>query len=181
MRIIILSVQCLLLTTGVLAQNNNTTRTTGKNLIANSDFSNGNNQFSSQYRYTIINNTEGEYTVSSRPLNWNELLADCRDHTSGNGNMLLINGAVSANRVIWQQTITVQPNTDYILSAWLQNANVNKQSSNPPKLQFVVNGAKMGYGVQVSYNSFVWEQMQNVWNSGAATQVTIAIINKNTG
>lgn len=174
--IIIFSAQCLLLATGALAQNN---RGTDKNLIVNGDFSNGNRQFTSQYEYTVYNYGEGEYTVTARPLNWNKLLADCRDHTSGNGNMLLVNGAITTNRVIWQQTINVQPNTEYALSAWLQNANVHKKGSNPPKLQFVINGVKMN-GVQAGYNSFEWAQMETGWNSGHANKVTIGIINQNT-
>lgn len=173
---IIILIHCQLLPTHLCAQNN---QTAGKNLVVNGDFNNGNRHFISEYYYTSSNDSEGEYTVTNRPLNWNELLADCRDHTSGNGNMLLVNGAVSANRIIWQQTIDVQPNTEYILAAWLQNANVHKKESNPPKLQFVINGVKMN-GVQVGYNSFTWEQMTHVWQSGTGTKVTIAIINQNT-
>jgi hypothetical protein len=174
---IIISVQCLLFTTGVLAQNKQ--QVTGKNLVVNGDFSDGDKQFISQYRYTRYNYNEGEYTVSSRPLLWNELLADCRDHTNGNGNMLLVNGAVVANRIIWQQTINVQPNTNYIMAVWLQNANVHKKESNPPKLKFVINGNNMN-SVQASYNSFEWKQMSTTWNSGATNKVTIAIVNQNT-
>ncbi|MCS3799394.1 hypothetical protein [Niastella sp. OAS944] len=166
-----------MLTTGVWAQHK---KGASQNLVVNGDFSKGNSQFTSQYDYTIFNYGEGEYTVTGQPLTWNKLLADCRDRTSGNGNMLLVNGATAANRVIWQQTIDIQPNTAYDLAAWLQNANVHKKGSNPPKLQFVINGIKMGNGVQVGYNSFEWAQMESVWNSGKANKATIGIINLNT-
>ncbi len=44
------------------------------------------------------------------------------DHTSGSGNMLLVNASVSATSAyFWQQTVTVAANTSYVFSYWLIN------------------------------------------------------------
>ena len=68
----------------------------------------------------------------------------------------------------WIQTVTVQPNTDYILSGWIKTENVTEGA-----------GANLGL-----YNT--WTHTEGVWdsedwtyrtlpfNSGAATEVTVA-------
>lgn len=150
------------------------------NLVRNGDFSNGNVDFTSQYAYTTSNGGENEYTVTATPKNWNSLLGACTDHTSGNGNMLLINGATQSNVKVWTQTISVTPNTNYAFSAWLQNANVNGAGSNPPRLQFSINGYNIGNVMQGRQQMCVWDQFYSVWNSGNNTTATISIVNQNT-
>lgn len=150
------------------------------NLVRNGDFSNGDVDFTSQYAYTTLNGGESEYTVTATPKNWNTLLGACTDHTTGNGNMLLINGATAADVKVWTQTITVTPNTNYAFSAWLQNANVNGTGSNPPRLQFSINGYNLGNIMQGRQQMCVWDQFYSVWNSGNNTTATISIVNQNT-
>jgi len=43
------------------------------------------------------------------------------DHTSGSGNMLLVNASTSAGAYFWQQTVSVSANTSYVFSYWLIN------------------------------------------------------------
>jgi len=150
------------------------------NLVRNGDFSNGNVDFTSQYAYTTFNGGASEYTVTATPASWNPLLGACTDHTTGNGNMLLINGATAANVKVWTQTIAVTPNTNYAFSAWLQNANVNGAGSNPPQLQFSINGYNLGNIMQGRQQMCVWDQFYSVWNSGNSTTATISIVNQNT-
>ncbi|AEV99351.1 PKD domain containing protein [Niastella koreensis GR20-10] len=152
----------------------------GTNLVVNSDFNLGNTGFGSGYAYTTRNINEGEYYVGPRPQAWNLLLGTCTDHTTGTGNMLLVNGASQPNVAVWTQTINITPNTNYAFSAWLQNINVNNAASNPPNLQFSINGIPIGNNLQGRNAMCVWDQFYTTWNSGNNTTANISIVNKNT-
>jgi len=146
------------------------------NNIVNGDFSGGNTGFSSSYTYTTPNTTEGQYYVGTNAQNWNGGMASCGDHTTGNGNMLLVNGATSANVTIYCQTVNVLPNTDYAFSTWLMTLSVG----NPAQLQFSINGNLIGSVFTANNNTCIWQQFYSVWNSGANTTANICIVNQNT-
>jgi gliding motility-associated-like protein len=150
----------------------------GSNLITNGNFSNGNTAIGSSYTYSTHNVTEGEYTVGTNPKAWNNAMAGCQDHTGGTGNMLIVNGATQANVTVWSQTISIQPNTNYAFSAWLQN--VNGGGINPPRLQFSINGLPIGNIFQSGPTPCNWSQFYSVWNSGNNTKAVIAVVNQNT-
>lgn len=152
-----------------------TSYTTGPNLIVNGDFSAGNTGFSSSYNYAFPNTTEGEYFVGTNPSAWNGGLSACTDHTSGAGNMLLVNGSPIANVSIWCQTIPVSPNTDYLFSTWVTPA----YPVNSPILQFSINGVSIGSLFSPSGGVCTWEEFFATWNSGAATTANICIVNQN--
>jgi gliding motility-associated-like protein len=151
-------------------------QTTGNNLIANGDFSQGNTGFTSAYNYATPNVTEGQYYVGSSPRSWNPSLSNCTDHTSGNGNMLLVNGSPTLDVNVWKQTITVTPNTNYAFSTWIQAL----WPPNPAQLSFSINGSDIGNTITASLPTCTWSQFYIVWNSGNNTSATISIVNKNT-
>lgn len=146
------------------------------NLVVNGDFSQGNTGFTSSYNYAAVNVTEGQYYVGTNPNAWNPNTVACKDHTTGTGNMLLVNGAPVADVNVWQQTITVKPNTNYAFSAWLQAI----FSVNPAQLQFSINGKSIGNLFSAVLPTCNWQQFYTTWNSGNTTSATISIINKNT-
>jgi gliding motility-associated-like protein len=147
------------------------------NLMINGDFSAGNTGFSSSYVYTPPPNTnEGQYWVSTNASVWNGGMASCGDHTTGSGNMLLVNGATTANVTMYCQTINVQPNTDYAFSTWLMTLS----AGNPAQLQFSINGSPIGSVFTASNSTCIWQQFYTIWNSGANTTATICILNQNT-
>ncbi len=146
------------------------------NLIANGDFSSGNTGFSSGYVYASPNTAEGQYFVGTNAQSWNGGMAPCGDHTTGSGNMMLVNGATTANVSIYCQTVNVQPNTDYAFSTWLQTVT----AGNPAQLQFSINGSLLGSVFTANNNTCIWQQFYTVWNSGANTTATICIVNQNT-
>jgi gliding motility-associated-like protein len=152
-----------------------TSYTVGPNLIVNGNFSAGNTGFSSSYNYSFPNTTEGEYYVGTNPSAWNGGLSACTDHTSGAGNMLLVNGSPIANVSIWCQTIPVSPNTDYLFSTWVTPA----YPVNPPILQFSINGGNIGSLFSPSGGVCTWEEFFATWNSGVATSANICIVNQN--
>ena len=148
----------------------------GNNIITNGDFSAGNSGFTSQYNFANPNTTEGEYFVGTNPQNWNASLSPCTDHTTGNGNMLLVNGAPIGDVSVWNQTVTVTPNTNYAFATWVQAL----FPPNPAQLSFSINGGDVGTLITASLPTCTWSRFYTTWNSGNNTNASISIINKNT-
>ncbi len=153
-----------------------TSEVTGANLIVNGDFSSGNTGFTSQYNYASNNTTEGQYFVGTNPQAWNASLSHCTDHTTGSGNMMMINGSPTPNVEVWKQTITVTPNTNYSFSTWIQAL----YPPNPAQLSFSINGKDVGTLITASLPTCTWSQFYTNWNSGSNSTATISIVNKNT-
>lgn len=153
-----------------------TAEVTGNNLVVNGDFSNGNSGFTSAYNWSTSGIPDGVYFVSNNPNLWHPAMPFCTDHTTGTGNMLLVNGSAQANVQVWSQTITVTPNTNYAFSAWLQHIT----TINPARLQFSINGNTIGNIFQANSTNCIWDQFYTVWNSGNYTTATISVVNQNT-
>ncbi len=153
-----------------------TAEVTGSNLITNGDFSMGNTGFTSQYNFANPNATEGQYFIGKNPQAWNQGLHTCGDHSTGNGNMMMVNGAPVADVNVWTQTVNVVPNTNYSFSTWIQSL----WPPNPSQLQFSINGKAAGLLITASSNTCEWNQFYTTWNSGDNTTAEISIVNKNT-
>src|SRR5690606_38444967 len=110
------------------------------------------------------------------PASWNSSMHTCQDHTTGSGNMMLVNGSPVANVVVWSQTINVKPNTNYAFSTWIQAL----WPPNPAELQFSINGKVTGIMITASLPTCTWSQFYTTWNSGENTTAVISIVNKNT-
>lgn len=157
----------------------------GNNLVTNGDFSAGNVSFSSGYVFNAGNTIgPGSYSVGTTNAGkpwW----ANCGDHTSGSGNMLIVDGADGIQNgtpigiQIWCQTIAVTQNTDYAFSTWFTNVNNNVDNSYPAnaELAFFINGVQIGTTqiLPSSANICQWVQLYEIWNSGNANSVQICI------
>ena len=149
------------------------TSLTGTNFVNNGDFSQGNTGFTSSYIDTNGPGSlwpEGFYSIQSNPNSVHPNFASFGDHTSGTGNMMVINGASSPVN-IWCQTITVTPNTSYDFSAW----GASCTPSNPAQLQFEINGTLVGTPLQLPGSNGLWTEFHVVWFSGSNTSITICI------
>ncbi len=147
------------------------------NLIVNGDFIAGNTGFSSGYAYTLPpNSNQGQYWVSTNAQIWNGGMAACGDHTTGNGNMLLVNGATTTNVSFYCETVNVLPNTDYAFTTWLATLT----AGNLAQLQFSINGNLLGSTFTAPATLCTWQQFYTVWNSGSNTTATICVVNQNT-
>ena len=143
-------------------------------LVTNGDFEAGNTGFTSEYSFAPgSNTTEGEYTVRSDPQNWNTAFAATPDHTSGTGNVLVVNGATSGNPFLWQQSVTVSPSTPYTFSAWISTA----VAGGPADLTVQVNGTQLGSSFTAPAATGTWDNWLETWNSGASTLADIRIFN----
>jgi hypothetical protein len=170
------------------------------NLITNGDFEAGNTGFSSAYLYfakpaTPANSygpgypgpvgytklslyDEGTYGVGTSPKLYHQSWASFGDHTTGAGNMMIVNGAVSAANVnVWTMpasgTIAVTQNTTYSFSAWLTSSYPDNKSD----LAFSINGILIG-DIQLTAVPGTWQQFSASWNSGANTTALLSLVDK---
>jgi len=151
----------------------------GIELVTNGNFEQGNTGFTSSYSYlqgpaTVMN--EGFYTVINNPNTIHNGFQACADHTTGAGQQMVINGATQTNVTLWCQTITVNPNTDYLFSTWVQSVS----PGNPAQLQFSINNTNLGSVFTALSGVCQWGQFYTVWNSGSNTTANICIVNQNT-
>jgi len=154
------------------------TSITPNNSVVNGNFSSGNTGFSSEYIDTSGPSSlwpESHYAVVTDPFSVHPNFASFGDHTTGTGNMMVINGAGTPVN-IWCQTITVSPNTQYTFSAW----GASCTPSNPAQLQFEINGVLLGTPLQLPGTTGQWVQFQTIWNSGSDTSITICIYDQQT-
>lgn len=174
------------------AANNCTTRgemSIAQELVINGSFEDGDQGFVTGY-VSVSENTrnglvpEGTYSVTSTP-NYSHSNFWGIDHTTndGYGKFMLVNG-VGGNKVIWQQTVTVIPNTDYYFSAYAVSLNSVEPFAN---LQFKVNNVNAGSptGVlapkaQGTNDPGPWKQFLGNWNSGNSTSAVIEIVDLET-
>jgi gliding motility-associated-like protein len=150
--------------------------TTGPNLVANGNFDMGDVDFTSAYQYASVNTTEGQYFVGPNPAAWNLATNPCGDHTTGSGNMLMINGSPQAGLTAWAtQPIAVTPNTNYAFSLWITSID-----NDPPQaiMQFYIDGIPLGNSAPASSTACSWNMFYATWNSGNNTSATISLIDQ---
>ncbi len=145
----------------------------------------GNAGFSSNYNYCDAlhclhsSPPNGEYGINNDPNFLHEDFPSCGDHTSGSGNMMIINGAEQANITLYEITVnSISVNTDYEFSAWLSSM-VYSIPMFGANLQFEINGTVIGH-LNAPSTLCQWGDFFHVWNSGSATSATIRITNLTT-
>ncbi|RYE22785.1 MAG: hypothetical protein EOP51_12365, partial [Sphingobacteriales bacterium] len=161
----------------------------GLEAIDNGDFEQGNTGFTSAYSYvsnTIANGMtpEQRYTVHNDG-NFTHTNFWGKDHTTGSGNFMIINGSgTTPPPNVWQKTINVIPHTLYYFSAWAISLNSVGPYAN---LQFNVNGTQVGTTTgalparpQNNNPPFNWVRFFGTWNSGSSTTAIVSIVDLTT-
>ena len=147
----------------------------GANLIINGDFEQGNTGFSTAYTYNASSTYPFRYCIKTNPHAWDGGYASFGDHTTGSGNMMLIdasgNAAGGAGQICWSQTVAVLANMDYTFSAWIAQIYLNGLASN---IEFSINGVSVGTFL-VPTTTPEWQQFTTTWNAGSAATAVIAI------
>ncbi len=163
-----------------------TAKRLGDNIIENGDFSAGNAGFISDYDDAIglglggawgPLSLEGTYAVTNDPSSVHTNFIGCGDHTSGTGNMMVVNGSGVANLPVWCQTVTVDPALTYQFSAWVTSVVAN----NPAVLQFSINDNLLGSPFEAEFTTCEWTNFFEIWEANGATSAEICIVNQNTG
>ncbi len=97
------------------------------------------------------------------------------DHTTGSGYMLAANGALDHARIVWRQSVAVQPKSIYAFSVWAANWNGVSPDSGAPVLSVLINGVRIGGSLPVPHVHGIWTNYVVSWGSGVATNATIEI------
>ena len=164
-------------------------------LVVNGNFDQGNVGFTSPpigtQRYIYVPDSAnyrrelyspGRYGIGKNANFYHDLYWG-HDHTTGNGNFMVVHGYAFAIPILWQETIPVTPNTNYYFSAW--GMSLNGLGFNG-RLKFTVNNIQVGTTLILPNrgNSDTsvdnWSRFYAVWNSGTATSATLAITNTQT-
>jgi gliding motility-associated-like protein len=152
------------------------------NLIQNSDFSQGNTLFVTEYTQVADPNPFGvqaSYDVVTNPGGWFAPFCTGGDHTTGSGNLMVFDGATdpTGNVIAWsnQNPVVVAPNTNYTFSYYV--ASVSPE--NPARLEVTINGVSQGSPVTAPGATCLWNQVSYNWNSGSNTTANFAIYDRN--
>ncbi len=151
------------------------------NSVVNGNFETGDNTgFTSSYTYmpgpngSIYN--EGTYAITTDASNNHPNFSCNQDHTTGSGYFMAVNGSGTPNTVVWEQTVSVTPNTDYEFSTWVMSLS----PTSPAVLQFSINGVLLGEPFNAASTTCNWNMFFEDWNSGITNSATISIVNQNT-
>ena len=162
--------------------NSTTTTTSTNNLIINGDFSSGNTGFITNHQFLAsapVGGAQNAYGVVANPQAWFNAFTNCGDHTSGTGKMMVVDGATSANSIVWRQNVPVVNNRVYNLSFWVQSV-VN---TNPANIEVFINGVSVGFRLAptdiVCTSPLRWVQFTYAWNSLTNNNANIVLYNRN--
>jgi hypothetical protein len=169
------------------------------NLIQNGDFSAGKVDFKSAYLYFAQPGSpasgytnpksslydEGTYGVGTDPSKYHIYWSPVGDHTTGTGNMMIVNGATSAANVNVcaspvEGTIKVTQGTQYYFSAWLTSVypELDKPPIAPATLAFSINGVQIGDDFTLSAPVGTWQLFFVPWVADDYI-ANLSLINKN--
>jgi len=147
------------------------------NLVKNSGFELGNTGFTSTH--TNCNNSNcllplaaNGYAIGTDANYFNSNYTG-KDHTTGTGNFMVVNGA-DPSLVVWKQTLQITPNADYVFGTWISTMT---GGTNPKsEIRFLINGTQIGstYAAPDVVNE--WKQVFTTWNSGSNTTATLEIM-----
>lgn len=156
------------------------TSSSSTNLIFNGNFDDGNTGFQTDYVYYSPNNPNGiqrAYGIVTNANAWESGFSNCFDHTTGNGNMMVVDGSLvnGGNDKVWCQTIAVAPNQNYTFSYWIQTV----ATPSPANIDIVINGTTIGSAVAPS-STCGWVQRSYIWNSGTNSIAQICIYDRET-
>lgn len=145
------------------------------NLVQNPDFEQGNTGFFTNYTNCITSNclfplADNGYSVG-KDTNFFHTSFQGKDHTSGDGNFMIINGA-NPNLVVWRQTISVTPNTEYAFGTWISTV----IALNTASIRFSINGVQLGDIFNAPSRTNEWLRYFTTWNSGNNTSAIVEIV-----
>ncbi|MDN3493981.1 LamG-like jellyroll fold domain-containing protein, partial [Winogradskyella bathintestinalis] len=170
-------------------------------LVVNGDFELGNTGFNSDYNYKVdlpglVPANQGElyndngnngYSITTNGQNVHTNFWGY-DHTTSSGNFMAVNGHGNT-LVVWQQEITVEPNTEYYFSAWGMSLNNQGNWRNRAQLTFNVNGTNVGIAERLpnrannnNPGTDNWQRFYGTWlspNWSGPQTITIEIRNLN--
>lgn len=136
-------------------------------------------RFGSDYsNYWGVLGPEGTYRIGKSPRNFHRGFYNIGDHTSGRGNMMVVNGDTQGNVRVWRTTVNVEKGRTYAFSTW----GVEVGRNNPAKFHFTINGETLGKDFQLRDDGEAdarWEQFYELWIAdGTTAEISLVNLNK---
>lgn len=163
----------------------------GPNLINDGDFSTYYSFapcFYTDYNYYAYSPSTAmtynqQYAVGTNPNLFNSyFFQSMGDHTTGTGNMLIVNGSttVSPTPVVWEEDqVPVCPGQTYQFTMWYANIDPAGGGMETANLQVVIDGTT--YGTYTPTASTTWYPVNISWTAPAGTSsISIKILDINT-
>ena len=150
-----------------------------QNLVVNPSFDAGNTGFTSLHTFVPYPGPDpgaGSYTIGpdNRAFNSN-FLASYGDHTTGTGNYLIVNAAITS-RTVWEQTVTgLQANQTYQFSFWL----LNTFPTSKARMQVSANDTDVGPVFTNPNDGGNWQLNTVNVTPGAGTSLKLTLRNLN--
>jgi hypothetical protein len=148
--------------------------------LVNGNFEDGFAGFTSDYIFVGPGGSTGpgKIAIGTSPRLYDSGLAAFGDHTTGSGNMLIVDASTQGAPLltVWQETVQVSPGHYYGFSAWVAAAS----DASRAVLRFTANGAPLGPEFTPAAPVGVWQNFRAVWNSAQNTSVTLSITDLNT-
>ena len=147
-------------------------------LIFNGDFELGDTGFSSQLRFSplVLKNREGSYAIGTNPKLYSSNFDSCYDHTTSTGMMMIVNGALGADTLVWAQKVqSIKKNTDYELIFFYASADIAR----PAVMQVLINKDTIPQIAYFPIESCNWLSYKIVWNSGNSDTALIRLYDIN--
>jgi hypothetical protein len=151
----------------------------GPELLVNGDFSHGNTGYTSEYSYMESGSSlERQYGVRKSTSDFEPVMVPFGDHTTGDGLMMIVNGAIDTSKTVWSTTVAVSANQVYDLSVWAATAFSRDPAfqHDPAVLRFTINGQAAGTDLALPLSSGEWCKFSTTWHSGDATSAMIRIV-----
>ena len=149
------------------------------NILTNGDFELGNTGFDTDYPYIpYITYQWFRYTVDTNPLNVHPSWLSYCDHTTGSGYMMIVDGATTLDKTVWQQSISIEAGKDYELSFWLATSSLH--TLHLSTLEVFINDVPVGVAIAPDNLLGIWERHAFDWNSGASATATIKLVDLET-
>jgi hypothetical protein len=142
-------------------------------LIRNGNFEQGNTGFTSAYIYSPGNIGPADtYDVlpNPRPAHGGDT-ASYGDHTTGMGLMMAVNGAATPGVVVWSESLSVVPESNYAFSIWISSWT----AGSPATFDIKFNGVSVGTP-SAPFPAAIWQQFSTNWNSDQNTALAIEIV-----
>ena len=158
------------------------------NLVTNGDFSAGNTGFTVPQSYaggSPPSVQPGDYTVWTNPNVTNSYYATIGDHTTGTGNMLIVDVAGTVGEAVYQTTVNVTAGNTYFFSAWF--ANINQTYASAPILKFSITAPVGGTTTLIGNTAYVdstdnkWKEFFSVYKATTSGAITLEIQNYRSG
>ena len=148
---------------------------TGNNLLANPSFTNGNTGFTSSYGYVANDPTRNDelipealYGVGSNAVEYHPNFRGYGRNGIGD-NFMIVNGSQNLS-VVYQQILSVRPNTYYSFSAYAHSIN----PGSPAQLGFVINGKSTSTVTELD-TTRNYVRITDLWFSGSNTTAVFEI------